>query len=81
MDRKGWEMSNSDMALFETNHQLDSQQMEHFHENQWASQAQMENRRIFEEFAMKRIFYQESHASKVKNHGECAVKKRKELGN
>ena len=62
MDRKSWERRNSDMAPHETNRQLESQQMELDHANQWACQAPMENRRTFEEEAMKSRLYQESHA-------------------
>ena len=50
------------MALSETNGQLESQQVELYQANQWASQAQTENRRIFEELMMKSRLYQESHA-------------------
>ena len=46
MDMKSWERRNTDMARYETNRQLESQQMELYHANEWASQAQMEHRRI-----------------------------------
>ena len=36
--------------------------MELYHASQWASQAQMENRSLFEELAMKGRLCQESHA-------------------
>ena len=62
MDRKSWERRNSDVALFETNIQLESKQMELYHANQWACQAQMENPRIFEESMMKRRLYTDSHS-------------------
>ena len=63
MDRKSWERRNSDMAPDENNRQLESQQMELDHANQWACQAPMKNRRILEEEAMKSRLYQESHAN------------------
>ena len=60
MDRKSWERGKSCTAIYQTNRQLESQQMELFYANLWASQA--ENRRRFEELAMKSSLYQESHA-------------------
>ena len=58
-----WDRSNSDWAaLYETNSQLESQKTELHHANQWACQAQMESRRMFEEFMVKSILYQENHA-------------------
>ena len=48
--------------LYMSNRQLESQQMELFQANQWANQAQMANRRRFEELMMKSRLYRESHA-------------------
>ena len=44
MDRKSCERRNSDMALYETNCQLESQQMELYQANQWCGQTQREKR-------------------------------------
>ena len=41
MDSETWEMGNSEMALIETNCQLESQQMELYDVNQRASTVQM----------------------------------------
>ena len=60
--REGSGRRNSDMALYETNRQVESQLMELYHVDQWAGQAQMENHRIYEELAMKSRLYQENHA-------------------
>ena len=42
---------------------LNHKRSELHHANQWACQAQMESRRIFEEFTTKSRLYQENHAS------------------
>ena len=47
MDRKSWERRNSDLALYETNQQLESQRLEFFQANEWADQAQMVNSSLF----------------------------------
>ena len=74
-ERKSCEKRNYGMVLYKTNRQLESHQMVLYHANQWASQAQMENRRMFEELAIK------SRLSNLENYWEFAMKKRKELGN
>ena len=51
-----------DVVPYETNRQLESPRMEPYDANPWASQAQMESRRIFEEQTMKSRLYWESHA-------------------
>ena len=56
-----------EMALHETNRQLESQQMELYHANQWACQAQMENRRIFVELAIKSRLYKKVTQKIVRN--------------
>ena len=45
MDRKSWEKRNSDIALYETNQQLESQSLELHQVNQWADQARGANSR------------------------------------
>ena len=47
MDRKSWEMGNSEMALNETNRQLESQQMELYDVNQRASSVRMNTEEYF----------------------------------
>ena len=43
MDRRSWwEQRNSDVALHETNRELESQRLELYQANQWADQAQRE---------------------------------------
>ena len=55
------------------------------HANQWACQAQMESHRMFEEVTTKSSFpSRESYIRlqwTLKNYGEFAVKRRKELDN
>ena len=53
MDRKSWERRNSDIALYETNQQLESQRLELCQANQWADQAQRQNIRLFGELSTK----------------------------
>ena len=51
-------------------------------ENQWACQAQMESRRMFEELTTKSRLYQENHASdcmEKRNCGEFVMKRRKRV--
>ena len=43
IDRRNWEQRNADIAVYETNRQLESQRLELYQENQWADQAQREN--------------------------------------
>ena len=49
MDRRSWERRNSDIALHETNRQLESQRLELYQANQWSDQAQKDNSRFFGE--------------------------------
>ena len=44
------------MAPYETNRELETQQMEPYHANQWASQAQMERSRLYQESHAKDCF-------------------------
>ena len=62
MDRKSWEGKCSDIVMYEINQQLESQRLEVSQANQWADQAQMENRRTIEELNMKNRIYQAYHA-------------------
>ena len=67
-DRIIWERRNSDWAaMYGINCQLESQQSELHHANQWACQAQMESRRMFEELTTKSRLYQENHALNCRN--------------
>ena len=48
-DRMIWDERNADLAaMYDINSKLESQQSELHHANQWACQAQMESRRMFE---------------------------------
>ena len=62
MDRKSYERRNSDIALYETNQQLESQRLELHQVNQWADQARGANSRLFGELSTKHRIYQEHHA-------------------
>ena len=42
MDIRNWEQRNSDIALYETNRELESERLERCQANQWADQAQRE---------------------------------------
>ena len=46
MDRKSWERRISDLALYETNQQLETQRLELYQANEWADQTQRENSRL-----------------------------------
>ena len=62
-DRMIWDKRNSDWAaMYGINSQFEPQPSELHHANQWACQTQMESRRTFEEFTMKRSFHPENHA-------------------
>ena len=41
MDTRNWEQRNADIALYETNRELESQRLELYQANKWADQAQM----------------------------------------
>ena len=61
MDTMIWDKRISDQAAMSgMNSQLESQQSELHHANQWACQAQMESRRMFEELTTKSRLYQEN---------------------
>ena len=54
-DRMIWERRNAYWAtMYGRNSQIESQQSQLHHANQWTCQAQMESRRMFEEFTTKR---------------------------
>ena len=57
MDGRSWERRNSDIAIYETNQQLESQRLELYQANQWADQAQ----RKTIDYLENRV-YQEHHA-------------------
>ena len=62
MDRKSWERRHSDIALYQTNQQLEAQSLELYQASRWADQAQRENSRSFGELSTQNRIYQEHHA-------------------
>ena len=58
-DIRNWEQSNADIALHETNRELESQRLELHQADQWADQAQREKISLFGELDMRnRIFHE-----------------------
>ena len=54
MERRNWEQKSSDMALYETNRELESQRLELYQANQWADQeAQREKINLCGELEVK----------------------------
>ena len=53
MNIRNWEQRNSDIALYETNRELESQRFELYQANQWADQAQREEDNLCGEFDMR----------------------------
>ena len=62
MDRKSWERRKSDIALNETNQQLESQRLELYQASKWADQAQKENIGLFGDLCTKSRIHQKHHA-------------------
>ena len=62
MDIRHWERRNSDIALFETNRELESQRLELYKANLWADQAQREKINLCGELEMRNRLFQESRA-------------------
>ena len=50
---KSWERKNSDIVLYETHQQLESQRLELCQANQWTDEAQRQNIRLFGELSTK----------------------------
>ena len=46
MVRRNWEQRNADIALYETNREVESQRLELYQATQWADQAQREREKI-----------------------------------
>ena len=57
MDTRNWERRNADIALCETNRQVESRR-----KNQWADQAQREKSWLFRELDMRNRVLREDHA-------------------
>ena len=64
MDRTNWEQRNADIALYETNRDLESQTLELYHANQLADQAQREKINLCGELDMRNRLFQESRPRK-----------------
>ena len=62
MDTRNWEQRNDDIALCETNWELESQRLELYQANQWADQAQREKMNLCEELEMRNRLFQECRA-------------------
>ena len=63
MDRRSWERINSDIALNETNQQLEPQRLELYQANQWPDQGQRESCRLFGELSTKNRIYKANRAT------------------
>ena len=59
---RNWEQKSSDMALHETNRELESQNMELYQANQWTDQAPREKINSSRELEMRNRLFQESRA-------------------
>ena len=59
MDRGSWERRNSDIALYETNQQFESQRLALYQANQWTDHAHRDHIKLFEELNTKNRIYQE----------------------
>ena len=68
MDKRNWEQRNSDMALSETNRDIESQRLELYEANQWADHAQREKMNLCEKVAQE-------IANQLKNYEESVAKK------
>ena len=62
MDIRIWEQRNADIALYETNRELNSQRLELHQANQWAGQAQREKINSFGALEMRNKIFQENRA-------------------
>ena len=62
MNIRNWEQRNSDVAVYETNRELESQRLEPYQANQWADQAQREKINLFGELEMRNRIFQENRA-------------------
>ena len=62
MDIINWEQKSSDVALFETIRELESQRLELYQANQWADQDQREKINLCGEFEMKNRLFQVNRA-------------------
>ena len=69
LDRRSWE----------TNEQIETQRLELLQANQWADQAQRETNRLLGELSTKKI--SQKITKKLRNYGELAVQRLKELDN
>ena len=65
MDVRNWEQRNADIALNETNRELESQRLELYPANQWADHIQREKINLFGELEMRHRFFQESRTKKL----------------
>ena len=62
MDVREWEKRRSDLALYETNRELESQRLELNQSNTWADQAQRERISLHGELELRNRLFQESRA-------------------
>ena len=59
---KNWEQRDCDVALYETNRELESQRLELWQANGWTDQAQREKKNVCGELDMRNRLFQESRA-------------------
>ena len=59
---KSWERRNSDVALYETNQQLESHRLELYQANQWTDHAHRDHIKLFEELNTKNRITKKNHA-------------------
>ena len=64
MDTRNWERRNADIALYETDRELESQRLELYQANQCADQAQREKSNKSGELETRNRFFQEGRAKK-----------------
>ena len=68
MDTINWEQRNSDVALYETHQELESQRLELYQANQCADQAQREEVNSCGELEMRSRFFRERRARNCQNN-------------
>ena len=65
MEVRNRKQTNSEMALYETNRELESQRLELYQENQWADQAQRQKKSLCREMEMRNRLFREDRAKNV----------------
>ena len=84
MDIRNWERRNSDIALYETIRELESQRLELYQANEWADQAQREKMNLCGEIGNEKQTLpgkSQEIAKNLGNYEESVAKKQIELNN